>query len=175
MNPIEVRIQNFQSIKDVSFRIHGFTTITGKTNIGKSAIVRAIAKSILNAPVTNMVRHGEKFCEVELHSEGWGFRWQKAEKGVNRYYIDGKENPLDSVGRGQVQEIADFGFGSIKIGESKYLYPWYASQFDPIFLLNQSGPAITDFISEVSRLDILQNGIVICNKKKKQFKGFCCK
>lgn len=169
-NPIRVRIQNFQSIQDVEFVIRGFTTITGKTNIGKSAIVRAIASSILNSPVVNMVRHGEKLCTVELHSDEWGFKWEKGEKGTNRYHIDGKAEVLDSVGRGQIEEVRDMGFGSIKIAENKYLSPWHADQYESVFLLNQSGPAITDFISEVSRLDVLQKGIVFLNKERHRFK-----
>jgi hypothetical protein len=169
MDPIQVRIRNFQSIQEASFVIHGMTCIVGKTNIGKSATLRSIASAILNQPVTNMIRHGEKVCTVELHSKDWGFKWEKG-AGTNRYRIDGKEEILDSVGRGQIEEIRDFGFGTIKIGENNYLSPWYANQFEPIFLLNQSGPAITDFISEVSRLDVLQDGIVFLNKEKKRFK-----
>lgn len=170
IEPIRVRIQNFQSIEDIEFTIRGFTTITGKTNIGKSAIIRAISSAILNSPVVNMVRHGEKFCTVDLHSKDWGFQWKKAEKGLNRYHIDGKEEPLDSVGRGQIEEIKEMGFGTIKIAENKYLSPWYANQYESVFLLNQSGPAITDFISEVSRLDVLQRGIVYINTEKKRYK-----
>lgn len=170
IKPIKIRIQNFQSIDDLEFEINGFTTITGKTNIGKSSIIRAISSAILNKPVGNMVRHGESFCTVQLSTEDWGFKWEKGEKGTNRYYIQGYENPLDSVGRGQIEEISNMGFQTVKIGESKYLNPWYANQYEPVFLLNESGPAVTDFISGVSRLDVLQDAIVISNKEKGRLK-----
>lgn len=168
MDPIHVRIRNFQSIDDIEFDVHGFTTITGKTNIGKSAIIRAISGSILNIPVTNLIRNNEKFCTVELSTEGWKFKWEKGEKGINRYYINGSDKPLDSVGRGQIEEIRDLGFGSIKIGENKCLTPWYADQYESIFLLNESGPTVTDFMSEVSRLNVLQSAIVYSNREKKR-------
>lgn len=167
-SPVKVKIKNFQSIEEVDFVIDGFTIITGKTNIGKSSLIRAISSSILNSPVVNMVRSGEKFCTVELSSDGWAFKWEKGEKGTNRYYINGSDKPLDSVGRGQIDEIKSMGFQSVKIGNDKYLTPWYANQYESVFLLNQSGPSVTDFISEVSRLDVLQNAIVYSNREKKR-------
>lgn len=42
------KIENFQSIKKLEFRYKGFTTITGKNNIGKSASFRAINSIIFN-------------------------------------------------------------------------------------------------------------------------------
>lgn len=43
IKPVKVSIKNFQSVSDIEFEIHGFTCITGPTNIGKSAIIRAIS------------------------------------------------------------------------------------------------------------------------------------
>jgi len=167
MDSITVKIKNFQSISDLEFEIKGFTTITGRTNIGKSAIIRAISGSILNIPVTNLVRKGKKYCTVELNSNHWGYKWEKGEKGVNRYWFPNLEVPLDKVGQGQITQLAEIGFKSIKIG-SEYINPWYASQFDPIFLINCSGSSVTEFISEVSRLKVLQTAISVSVNTKQQ-------
>jgi hypothetical protein len=167
MDSIKVKIKNFQSISDLEFEIKGFTTITGRTNIGKSAIIRAISGSILNIPVTNLVRKGKKYCTVELTSDQWSYKWEKGEKGVNRYWFPNLEAPLDKVGQGQISQIAEIGFKSIKIG-SEYINPWYASQFEPIFLINCSGSSVTEFISEVSRLKVLQTAISISVNTKQQ-------
>lgn len=167
MDSIKVKIKNFQSISDLEFEIKGFTTITGRTNIGKSAIIRAISGSILNIPVTNLVRKGKKYCTVELISDQWSYKWEKGEKGVNRYWFPNLEAPLDKVGQGQIPQIAEIGFKSIKIG-SEYINPWYASQFEPIFLINCSGSSVTEFISEVSRLKVLQTAISISVNTKQQ-------
>jgi energy-coupling factor transporter ATP-binding protein EcfA2 len=164
--PIKVRIKNFQSIEDLSFEIRGFTCITGKTNIGKSAIMRAINGALKNNPVTGLVRTGDKFCTVDIETDKWGFKWEKG-GGVNRYWISGEEKPLDKVGQGQLSRIADMGFKSIEVGDDEQC-PWFAGQFDPLFLLNKSGPAITKFISDVSRLQVLQDAISISLKGKTQ-------
>lgn len=167
-NPVHVRITNFQSIGDIEFEIAGFTCITGLTNIGKSAVIRAISGALLGSPVTGDVRKGQKFCTVELRSEGWELRWEKGERGVNRYWIPiGSDRALDKVGKGQIEQVAAMGFGSIQVGDD-VLQPWLATQFEPVFLMNKSGPAVTDFLSEVSRLNVLQDGITINIRKKKR-------
>lgn len=165
-SPVHVRITNFQSIEDVSIDIDGFTCITGKSNIGKSAIIRAIFRSAVNKPVTGAVRNGAKFCTVDIGSAGWGYRWEKGERGVNRYVIPGKAEPLDKVGQAQVAEVEAMGFGSVEVGD-KRLYPWYANQFDPIFLMDESGPSVTSFLSNVAGLDRIQDSIVYASRCKR--------
>jgi DNA repair exonuclease SbcCD ATPase subunit len=166
-SPIRVSIKSYQSIEGLEFDVTGFTCVTGPTNIGKSAIMRAISGALLNKPVTNLVRTGSKQCSVRLASEQWGLLWEKAEKGVNRYTIDGKAEKLENVGQRQPEPIASMGFGSVRIGD-RDLYPWYASQWTPVFLLDEGGPTVTQFISEISGLDILQNAITLGLKGKKK-------
>jgi len=165
LRPVHVKIRNFQSIEELDVEVRGFTCVTGKTNIGKSAILRAVSSALLGDPVTGMVRKGAAYCSVELTSESWGFRWEKGEKGVNRYHIGGTTH--DKPGQRQLDEVARMGFGSVKLG-SKEIQPWWASQFSPIFLLGETGPAVTDFISEVSRLTVLQDAIVLSSRGKRK-------
>jgi len=170
LSPVYARIQNFQSIADLEIEISGFTCITGITNIGKSAIIRAISGAFLNSPVVGAVRNGEKFCTVSIESEDWGFKWEKGEpkSGINRYELKRPTTKeLEKIGQGQLDEIASMGFNSVQVG-SKVIHPWLASQFEPIFLLNMSGPAVTDFISDISRLGILQDAILLNVRGKKR-------
>jgi energy-coupling factor transporter ATP-binding protein EcfA2 len=164
--PVYVRIKNFQSIEDIEVEVKGFTCITGKTNIGKSAFVRAIAGALQNSPVGGDVRVGSKFCSVTLRSDGWGFTWEKGEKGGGTYYLDDGKI-LDKIGQGQIIDISNMGFHSIEIGDEE-IQPWLAPQWEPIFLLNKSGPAVTDFISDVSRLSVLQDAIILSLRGKKK-------
>jgi hypothetical protein len=165
MNPIKVQIRNFQSIESIDFEINGFTCLVGKTNVGKSAIVRAITSAILNNPVVGMVRHDRPHASVRLTSDHYDILWEKAERGLNRYHVNGKM--YDKVGGNQLKEIEDLGFKSVKVGSDEIL-PWYASQFFPIFLLDRTGPQVTDFISDISRLNVIQDAIVLSNRRKKR-------
>lgn len=160
ISPVRIRIQSYQSIEDLELEISGFTCVTGPTNIGKSAIVRAVSGALLNDPVVGAVRRGAKFCTVDIRSDSWGLRWEKGERDVNRYWLPGQDKPLDKLGQGQTEVTVNLGFGSIRVGKDS-VQPWLARQFDPVFLLDESGPAVTDFISEVTRLRVYQDAIVI--------------
>jgi len=167
LSPVHVLIKSYQSIDELEFDVAGFTCVTGPTNIGKSAIMRALSGALLNKPVTNLVRAGSKSCSVRLRSDKWGLLWEKAEKGLNRYTIDNKAEKLENVGQKQPEPVADMGFSNVRIGD-RDLYPWYASQWTPVFLLDEGGPTVTQFISEISGLDVLQNAISIGLKGKKK-------
>ena len=172
LHPVRIKITNFQSIDELEIDVHGFTCITGPSNIGKSAVIRATSSAILNNPVVGMVRKGAPFCTVEASSEGWAFKWEKNDKGVNRVFIPpSNPKPLDKLGQTQVAAITEMGFNSIEVGDDQ-IQPWFAPQFQskgcgPLFLLDQSGPRVTDFLSEVSRLTVLQDAVVLAARGKR--------
>lgn len=166
LKPVRVRISNYQSVEHVEFEVEGFTCIRGGTNIGKSAILRAISGALLNTPAVHKVRRGHKYATVELQSEDWGVKWEKGE-AVTRYWLPGDEKPRTAVGQGQADFVAAMGFQGVDVGKD-HIYPWYASQHETIFLLNQSGPSVTEFISEVSRLKVLQDAITINVRAREQ-------
>lgn len=166
-SPIRVHISSFQSIEDLEFEISGFTCVTGPTNIGKSAIVRSIFGALTNAPATKTVRKGESYCSVELQSRDWALKWEKGD-GVSKYWLNGSDKPLANVGAGQIDQVAALGFQSIKIGRDDKTYPWAAqSQYDSVFLMNESGPSVTDFLSEVANLKLLQDAIIVNVKQRR--------
>jgi hypothetical protein len=162
----EIKIRNFQSIESLDLSFSGFTCVTGPTNIGKSAIIRAISSALLNKAVVGSVRKGKKFCTVEVD----GLKWEKGES-IGRYWVpgetDGAGNPVprDKVGQGQTEITQNIGYRAVKVGD-KYITPWHASQFNPVFLMDQSGPAVTDFISDIAHLKVLQDAIVHCTRNR---------
>ena len=166
LKSLNIKICDFQSIDSLDIEVYGFTCITGKSNIGKSAIVRAITSSLLNTPTVGMVRKGKVFSSVQVQSLDWGYKWEKGERGINRYTIDSQV--LDKTGQTQIDQIAKMGFFPIKIGKDRKINPWCASQFDPIFLLNETGATVTDFISEVSNLQVLQDSVVLSSRGRKK-------
>ncbi len=166
LNPIRVVIDNYQSISHLDFEVKGFTCIVGVSNVGKSAILRAISGAILNDPVINKVKKGQKVCSVQLLSKDWSLKWEKG-SGVSRYWIPADaDKALDKVGAGQIEPVSELGFKSIKIG-GEWKEPWYADQWQPLFLLQETGSTVSEFISDVSNLQTLQDSITIANKGKR--------
>lgn len=168
MKPIKISIKDFQSIESLDLELSGFTCITGPTNIGKSAVIRAISNAILNKSVVGAVRKGKKFCTVDVD----GLKWEKGER-VGRYWVPGEldesgnPKPRDGIGQGQTEVTEMMGFRSVKVGD-KYINPWLATQFNPIFLMEDSGPAVTDFISDIAHLKSLQNAIIHCTRVRQR-------
>lgn len=176
---IEVEIQNFQSAERVSLRIDGFTAIAGRSNIGKSSIVRAIQCALTGASGTDFVRHqpscerrlkGNKKCKcqttVRIKTSKYELTWEKGDS-VNQYTLvqDGVKKVYTAVDRG-TPDFLQPEFRPIKVGDSKGLVQ-VSEQWSPIFLLNQSGPAVADVLSDVARLDNINEAIRLVNKDRK--------
>ena len=163
---IQVGIKNFQSIKNIKFPLEGFTVIVGKNNIGKSAVVRAIDAALSNKSGTDFIRSGEKKTEVSLNSDAISISWKKSDTAS---YIVNKED-FSKLNRAVPQPIIDAGFRRLEIGDQK-LSPLFASQFEPLFLLDKGGSAITEVLSTMYRLNVISKADDLCQKELRASKS----
>lgn len=178
---IEVEVENFQSITKASFKIDGFTALVGRSNIGKSALVRALRNALTGAQGTDFVRHGpscerrlkdQKKCRcqttVRIQTPSVEIVWEKGD-GVNRYTLTKPgEAPIlyDKVGAGTPDFLRP-EFSPVKVGDDQNLIQ-VSEQFDPIFLLNVSGSVVADVLSDVARLDDINGAIKLVVKDRKE-------
>lgn len=177
---IEIEISNFQAIRHVAMAVDGFAAIVGRSNIGKSAIVRAVSHALTGATGTDFVRHGSEcdrlvrgskkckcFSKVTIRMSSMTVTWEKGDN-VNRYTVlrPGSEpEPFEGLERGTPPFLAQ-AFQQIKVGTQKELVQ-VPDQFEPIFLLNQSGLAVADVLSDVAQLDDLNKAMGLANKDRK--------
>lgn len=162
----EISIKNFQSIKKVTFTIDGFTVITGKNNIGKSAIVRAIEAALTNQPGVEFIRKGEKSTEVKIKKDKLNIEWKKGTSAT--YKINGEN--FSKLNRAIPQPLIDAGFDKMEIGDQK-ISPIIASQFQPLFLLNKNGGVITDVLAHLYNIDTLSVADDLCVKELRSQKS----
>lgn len=178
---IEVQVENFQSIEKAAFKIDGFTALVGRSNIGKSALVRALRNALTGAPGTDFVRHGascerrlkdNKKCKcqttVRIVTSKIELVWEKGDS-VNRYTLTRPgEAPVlyDKVDRGTPDFLRP-DFAPVKIGDDQDLIQ-VSEQFNPIFLLNESGPSVAGVLSDVARLDDINEAIRLVSKDRKE-------
>lgn len=163
---IEARVQNFQSIKDATVVLDGFTVVTGQNNSGKSAFVRAIKGVFTNAAPGPLVRHGEAHLTVTLRfDDGSTVKWEKGwekpgQKGgtVNRYTINGKV--YDKVGSSPPEELYQLlQVGPVEVGTQK-LWPQIADQFDGVlFLVGSTGSNIAEAVADVERVGKINSAL----------------
>ena len=156
---IEIEIRRFQSIEHVTLRVTGFSALVGRSNIGKSAVIRAVQSALGDPPSADYIRHdgtcarrvGAKKCKcvasVHIKMPGFDLLWKKGD-GVNCYKFNDIE--YNSVGQGTPDFLP--GFLPVKVGDRKAMLQ-VADQFYPMFLLDKSGGAVADLLSDVANLD----------------------
>jgi len=175
---VRVEVHNFQSIEDGVVEVDGFSVVVGRSNIGKSALVRAIKAALTGAPADNYVRHasdcprtgkGAKscrcFCSVRIQGPGVDLLWEKGDS-VNRYVFNGTEHTV--VGRG-TPEFLGPGFAPIQIGgDTTPTLLQVADQFRPLFILDRSGTAVADVLSDVAKLDRINEASRAVERDRKE-------
>lgn len=168
-----VRIRNFQSLQLVELDVQGLTVVLGPSNLGKSALVRAISSAFYGSPGDDFVRRGASETSVEILNApkiGGGYfsvEWRKG-KGVNRFVIDGVT--YDKVARDVPVHLPTYGYHEIQVGE-EYLRPQISEQFDRMFLLDRPGSFIHDVIAQASRLSVLLRADRSCSSDLKRQKS----
>jgi energy-coupling factor transporter ATP-binding protein EcfA2 len=174
---IRIQIRNFQSIESVDLDIDGFTVITGRSNIGKSAIIRAVKAVLTNAQGIRDVRHGPdcarrlkgiKTCKcmasVRIIGPGFDILWEKGDAD-SRYTVNGQV--YDAVPKGFPDFLRPW-FRPIKVGDEKGVVLQVADQFSPIFLLDAPGSVVADVLSDVARLDRINMAARFAEKDRRE-------
>jgi hypothetical protein len=174
---VRVEISNFQSMVREVIEIDGFSTVVGRSNIGKSAMVRAIKAALTGAPADSYVRHqdgcskvtkGAKsckcYCSVRIIGDGVDLLWEKGDT-VNRYVYNGVEHTV--VGRG-TPEFLGSEFGLVSLGSGDKTLLQVSDQFTPLFLLDKSGTVVADVLSDVAKLDQINVAARMAEKDRKE-------
>ena len=161
---MQVKIENYQSIKHADFEVKGLTVITGANNTGKSACARAIAGAFSNARGYSHVRQGEKSSKVSINfDDGNSVIWEKG-KGVNKYEINGQK--LDKVGSKTPDELDDLNIVSVDV-DGKTVWPQIARQFEQIFLLDMPPSVLSSALSDVKTIETLEKASSLSRSETK--------
>jgi energy-coupling factor transporter ATP-binding protein EcfA2 len=163
---IKVKIKDFESISDLSFEIKGFTVVVGRNNLGKSAIVRAIDAALTNRTGNEFIRWGKLKTEVDIKKDGLSIEWKKGEKSV--YKVN--DQPYSGLNRSVPKTILDAGFRQMEIGDEK-CNPLVAHQFEELFLINQPGPTVTEVLSKIYNINVINEADALCQKSLRASKS----
>lgn len=155
-----IRLHNYMSHVDTQLELHpGVNVIIGPNNCGKSAIVSALQTLLGENAGDYMVRHGEKECIVEVHTDDPHVIVWKRRGGAIRYQIDGKE--FARAGRGNFPDGFPETVRLTKVttaDEKKSFDVHFGQQKSPIFLLDSEGDTAKFFstTSDAERLIEMQ-------------------
>lgn len=155
---MKVIIKQFQSLESVSMEVEGFTVITGTTNIGKSALCRAIAAAVFGSLGDHYIRYGSVQCGVGISDTGLKLKWYKTVSGKA---ASGKTTSLEingvqhtKIGKEQAALTVDCGFREVETS-GPTLRPQIAMQHDSIFLLAQSATIVAEVLKLLGRADVV--------------------
>src|SRR6187551_1753821 len=93
---MKVTVRNFQSLGDVTLDASGLTVVVGRSNLGKSALIRAMTGALFNRPGEAFVRIGKTHAEVSLTDlptvlKGpLNVEWTKGHN-LNEFHVNGKD------------------------------------------------------------------------------------
>lgn len=156
-------IENFQSIENLSIDIRDFTSLVGKSNRGKSAIVRALRVVLYNEWEASYLREGTKECRISLEilqkSEYLKsilpeFNIERVEirKPANEYTVwldDGTKLSYPKVGKNTPEVFSKIALSEIESERKDFFNLNFQAQLDPLFLVTGTDVVITSFINKV--------------------------
>lgn len=146
-----VDVKDFQSLKKVHLSIeNGLNIVTGKTNVGKSAVFRAIDAALFNMGDDSMVRGGKRYSGVSIDNGTHKMVFCRDAQGKNEktaYQFD-DGTVQKKVGRSQLPEVAQmFNIRDVRMqnGTKMKINFWY--QNDKPFLMDKTAGQLYEFLS----------------------------
>lgn len=133
----EIQLQGFQSHIETTIQLEeGFNVITGPSDSGKTAIIRAIRWVLYNEPLgSEMINTLLKQCQATLIFNDDTYITRFRSSTENYYWIDGQK--LEGFGTKRPWEVdSTHEMGKANFGEPISLN--VAFQLDPPFLLSES-------------------------------------
>lgn len=167
-----IRLQDFQVFEDATLELGRLTVLVGGGDRGKSTILRALRAVALNDGYDEDIRHGQKTCTVTLtFDDGTEIEWWKEKKKGGCYRMTDSDPERVFVKTGSVvpDEIAAYlGIGQIEVDSATTLTPQLSDQFDPVFLLSETGSRRARILGKATRLDTVVSAQMTCTKELKQ-------
>jgi DNA repair exonuclease SbcCD ATPase subunit len=126
--------KNFQSWSEFDLEIEGLTVVMGPSDVGKSALFRALKGVLRNELPAEWVRNGqEEPMEISVEIGGHKIDARRKRKGSTTYVIDGQD--FAKLAGGVPDQLKDLKFGEVVIGDF---------DVDPVFGRQNSAQFLID-------------------------------
>lgn len=143
-------LKNVQAYKRLQIIFDkGVNTIIGKSDSGKSSIIRALRLVFQNRPLKNvLVRHDTKYANIIVNFDNDLSIGRKKGKKINQYQLN--SDTLKAVG----SEVPDKIKNILNMGEENI-----QSQSDVYFLLDKPSGQVAKSINEISDLSVMDRAM----------------
>ncbi|MCK8826536.1 AAA family ATPase [Natroniella acetigena] len=171
-----IEIKNFQSHADSRLEFEeGLNVITGPSDQGKSAIIRALRWVLYNEPRgTDFIRTGTNACQVTIELNNDFKITRKRTKKENRYEVitpTGENHVFEKIGSKVPQEVKDIhGMPKIELDSDLETTLNLDYQLDGAFLLNASGSTRAKVLGRLIKVHIVDAAIRDTGKDLRELK-----
>lgn len=169
---MKITLKNFQAIGSTVIEAEGLTVITGRSNVGKTALVRAVAAAVFGLPGDYYIRDGEHSCGVALEGPDIKLIWRKTKTPTptRQTVLQVGERVHSKLGKDHSQLTEELGFKEL-ITQYSRIRPQFAMQHDPIFLLGENETAVAEVFKLLGRTDIVTRAQQAAKKDLRQAQG----
>jgi exonuclease SbcC len=143
-----ILLRNFQKHRKLDLKLDQVTTLIGPSDVGKSAVIRALRWVMTNTPRGNsFMRHGAKKCSVTIWVDDHKIKRIKSGT-TNTYVMDG--HTYHSFATGVPEPIQNV----LKIYDENF-----QAQHDNVFWLSLSPAEASKRLNEIADLQIMDDSI----------------
>lgn len=170
-------IKNFQSHRKTILNLDdGVNVVVGPSDVGKTAILRAIGWVFFNEPSGDaFIRLGEKEASVEIkYNDGFSVK-RIRNKSFNGYHINHPDydevKKLSGFGSGVPDEVMDItGVRKFQITDDLNSSITYQTQLEGAFLLSQSKDKKAKAIGAISNVNIIDRALKLGKSYSKDYR-----
>lgn len=159
-------VRDVQSLKHVKIPVGRLTVVVGESNVGKSALVRAVTLLARNGPSTGLVRQGADTLAVAAMFDETVVTIKRGAK-VSEYQLVPRFDsaPPRKYAKCGIQvppDVAAFlSLASNDMGELSF-----ALQHDPPFMLSQPASAVARQIAAITNAQMLNDAVRETNRRR---------
>lgn len=158
-----IAVRDFQSLKSVDIPVGRFTAIVGPSNVGKSAVIRALRMLVRNGAATGLVRMGAKKLTVAA----------KFADNSGAIMTRGGESKLTLVTGGVKQDYAKLGTTVPPESDDLWQCPeselgdlTFSTQHDAPFMLGVPSSAVAKQLGDLTNASLLMEAVREANRRR---------
>ncbi len=161
-----LKVQNYQSLRDVDIDLGKFVVIVGPSGRGKSSIIRALRAVCFNKTGEGFIRHGQPKATVTLTFDGGQeIEWAKSRKkgavygfGDTQYTRTGRDVPDDIRSALAIRQV--------EIDKGFRFAPQFHGQHDAPLLLTESSTVAARALAKLTKLSVLVAAQMECRRDR---------
>lgn len=161
----QVKIRNYQSLRDVDLGLEKLTVIVGASSSGKSALLRALRTLAFNSPGSSFVSGGMKVADVEVLVDDQIVALERG-PAHSVYRIRPIDRPYDEVypkaGATVPQDVRSI----LRLAEVEGEPLSFAFQFDRPFLLDAPGTQVAKVLGDLTNINVLHDAVREANRRR---------